>query len=466
MNKTKELLSNSIYFFIGNIGAKFFVFLLVPLYTSYLSKAEYGNADLVTNAINLIVPIFTIAVYEGVFRFVISGDAYKEVLHIGVVNITLSAVIVIIVGALVYLIFGNILEVLFIVIVQIILMGYRYLFSYYAKARGNNKLYVTDSVLYAMVLFGLSYLFICVLGMGIRGYFLAFIGATLFSVVMLIVGIKQDIIKIKYNKSLAKNICLYSLPIMINTIAQWVANFSDRVMLRVFVSDEATGIYAAASKIPAILTVVFSVFLQAWTISSIKDYEGEKDEGFYKKTFETYTFVCALIVAVSISFSNIVMKVYVGEEFQDSTCYVPLLIVNSVIVSYIGFFGAIYSAAKKSKSVALTTIYAAVLNVVLNILLIPRLDILGAIIATIVSHFIFWVYRIYDTRKWFAFSFNGVKVIIELGLVLIQSIIIMLCNDVTTLIFVNIAIVVCILVINRKCIGSIIDKIRKLCKRK
>ena len=67
--KSKKLLSNTLLFFIGNLGSKFIQFFMVPLYTYTLTTAEYGTTDLVFTTVNFLIPIFSIQISDGLLRF-------------------------------------------------------------------------------------------------------------------------------------------------------------------------------------------------------------------------------------------------------------------------------------------------------------------------------------------------------------------------------------------------------------
>ena len=72
MNKNyKELLKNSAIFTIGSFSSKVLIFLLVPFYTSFLSTEEYGYYDLVYITIQLLFPIFSFGISEGMVRFLL-----------------------------------------------------------------------------------------------------------------------------------------------------------------------------------------------------------------------------------------------------------------------------------------------------------------------------------------------------------------------------------------------------------
>lgn len=78
MNQYKKLFNDSIVFAIGSFGSKLITFFLVGFYTYYLSKSEYGTADLLINSVNLLLPVVSLSVSEGVLRFVLDSKNTLE----------------------------------------------------------------------------------------------------------------------------------------------------------------------------------------------------------------------------------------------------------------------------------------------------------------------------------------------------------------------------------------------------
>ena len=85
MNRYQTLAANTALISIGTFGSKLLVFLMVRFYTGYLTPAEYGTADLITQTANLLIPIASLDVAEGVFRFAADRREQRaEVFTIGV----------------------------------------------------------------------------------------------------------------------------------------------------------------------------------------------------------------------------------------------------------------------------------------------------------------------------------------------------------------------------------------------
>ena len=75
MNRNKYLLKNTLLIFLGNIGSKLIIFLLIPLYTAVLTTEQYGIIDLIFNIMMIALPIITLNMYESMLRFPLDQGA-------------------------------------------------------------------------------------------------------------------------------------------------------------------------------------------------------------------------------------------------------------------------------------------------------------------------------------------------------------------------------------------------------
>ena len=78
MNQKKQLLVNTIIIAIGKLSTQVVSFLLLPLYTSKLSPAEYGTYDFLVTLSTFLLPIITLLMEESMFRFLIDADDLKS----------------------------------------------------------------------------------------------------------------------------------------------------------------------------------------------------------------------------------------------------------------------------------------------------------------------------------------------------------------------------------------------------
>ena len=95
-NKYSYLSKNILLFSISSFGQKILAFLLVPLYTSVLSTADYGTVDLITTTVSILVPVFTINISEGVLRFTLKDKDNKDYFSYGI-YMTIKAALILLV---------------------------------------------------------------------------------------------------------------------------------------------------------------------------------------------------------------------------------------------------------------------------------------------------------------------------------------------------------------------------------
>ena len=68
-NKYTRLMVNTVIFGIGQFSSKILVFIMLPIYTGYLTTAEYGTVDLIQQSANVLWPVITVGITNGIIRF-------------------------------------------------------------------------------------------------------------------------------------------------------------------------------------------------------------------------------------------------------------------------------------------------------------------------------------------------------------------------------------------------------------
>ena len=400
-SRYKTLLKDTLIFGLGNLGTKLILFLMVPLYTNYMSDAEYGIADLVFTIAQLMAPFLSVVIFDAIIRFGLSERERKEdIILVGVTVWGIAAVLGLALTPLVglYKALADWKWYLYIYVISNIAdsIGYCYL-----KAKGKNKIYALLSVIQTALMASLNVFFLVYRSMGIRGYLLAYILSEIVIDVCLIItaDIINDLKKARFDRDLFKRMILFSSPLILNNVSWWVIQSSDKVMVEAMISAAALGIYTAAAKIPALINVMVSIFQQAWGISAVKEYESSNDKEYYS-TVLRYLFLfisgaCIFFVAIM----KVFMTHYVGKDFIDAWHYVPLLLVSAVFAGIAGYFGSMYSALKKSVNNMLSTATAALVNIIFNFLLIPSMGIWGAVIGTLVAYITIAFFRLFDVKR-------------------------------------------------------------------
>lgn len=424
LGKYGGLVKNTLIFGVGLIGAKFVQFILLPYFTNVLTTAEYGMIDLVVTFVGLIVPLVTLELSDSVLRFGLSNKTDKKELvkNSGIILI-ISSIITVIFSPLLFF-YESVSKYRWYIVLLIITQAFRTNEALFVKAINKITVYSLDSVLTAAIIASFDVLFISKLDMSVHGYFLAEIIGNFCSIIFLMfAGKVRRYISFRgiVNWKLLKQMLKYSIPLMFNALSWWITTFSDRMILDMFFSTNEVGIYSVSTKIPAIVTTLLSVFTQAWIISAVREYESEKDKSFFENVYVVYATLLFSFVSILLPAIKTVMRIYVGEDFFEAWYYVPILLIGAVFLGISNYYGAIYASARANLLEIKSTIICAVSNILLNFLLIPQWNILGAVLATAASYGIVVIVRMIDIKKIISIK-NPVKNIVFMAVLLVIEI--------------------------------------------
>lgn len=421
MNQYKKLLNNSFIFAIGNLGSKLITFFLLPLYTMKLSKSEFGITDLAQTTIQLILPIITLSIYDAVLRFCMDKEEDNTAILSEGFLITLFSSIVMLLSCLILNYFFYI-PYLFYICLLTIVQSFQTLFSQYIKAIGQVKEFAINGIILSFFTALFSIIFLYFFDFKIVGFFSALVISNIFSCIYLVVkgSIFFDIRIKKNRKSNLKKMLSFSVPLIPNSIAWWLTNAVNRYFILYFLGTIANGIFAVANKIPMLLSVLNSIFFQAWQMSAIEEYNSKNVKFFYSRTFSIYS----QFLFVSTSLILIILKpliaLMVESSYYEAWKYVPLLLLTVLYSSFSGFFGQNYIAAKNTFGIFTTTVVGSLINISGNLLLTAHLGLYGVGLSSAISFFILWIIRIISTKKFVSVDINLKNIVLNHIILFIQ----------------------------------------------
>lgn len=304
--------------------------------------------------------------------------------------------------------------------------SFRQLAAQYTRAAISIKIFVSDGILAVLTQFLCNLLFMMHFNMGIKGYILSFVVSDAASIIFLfITGKIYKSIRIKFiDKTLIKEMSKYSLPLIPTYLLWWITSSSDRIFIIKMINDEANGIYAASCKLPTLLMFLTTIFYQAWQTSSVEEKDNEELGLFYKNVYETYSSLIFIAAAFLITFAKPITALLLSDEkYSGAERYTVILIISMVFQCFCQFLSSIYSVKKKSKNSCFTAFASAFVNIILNIILIPRFGVYGAAVATALAYFICYLIRIIDTRHYIYFQINITHNVLNIALLVIMCII-------------------------------------------
>ncbi|WP_233278923.1 lipopolysaccharide biosynthesis protein [Floricoccus tropicus] len=399
MNTYKKLVGNSLIFAIGNLGSKFITFIMLPLYTYKLSTSEYGTTDVIQTTVMLLLPIVSLSIYDAVLRFAMDekeekSDIFSSGILVSIIGVFISLIVTLVMFSL------NIpFSIFFFMLLTV--QSFQNLTSQFCKAIGKVKLFAVNGIVLSFATALTNVLFLIVFEFGVFGYLWSIVASNLLSIIfMVVVGRLYKYVDFrKINRDTIFRMLKFSVPLVPNSIAWWTSNTISRYFILYFLGASVNGLFAVANKIPTLLSVVNSIFFQAWQMTAIEEFESEDKDEIYSNTFNVYCQVLFLGSAVILAMIQPLMSVLVSPKFYLAWEYVPFLLTTVIYSSLSGFLGQNYVAAKKTVGVLVTTIFGAVVNILGNFILVPTMGAIGAGISSTIAFFVIWLVRMKDNKK-------------------------------------------------------------------
>lgn len=416
MNRQRELARNTIILTVGKVCTQFVSFLLLPLYTALLLPSEYGIVDVLTSYIALLTPLFNWQFENGLFRFLID---YRQ--NIENQKRLISTVLITNIGqcgifCVLYVIAQNFITsefkifLLIDVIVNIILNSLLQL----PRGLGKNFVYSAGSFISAVTMVILNVVFIAGFRMGAYGMFIATILGKIVACVYLFFAVRLwTLFSLKsYNYAMLKDLAKYSLPLVPNQLSWWVVGTSDRTIISQFLSVASNGIYSVANKFSTVYVTFYNIFNLSWT-ESVSIHIGDKDsDEFLTDTINTMFNLFAAVDFGIICFMPFVFNIMINEQYADAYYQIPILMIAVLFQVVVGLYSVIYVALKKSGEIAKTSMFAALINISVDLILIKIIGLYAASISTLIAYAAMALYRYFDVRKYVCVKLKNKTVIL------------------------------------------------------
>lgn len=463
MDKYKKLASNTIIFAIGTFSSKILSFLLMPFVTRMMTTGDYGIADLIQQTVNVLIPIVMLQVNSAALRF--SLDKAKDKADVFTVGVRTT-----IIGFIVFLFFAypislirindfRLGDYIILIYVFVLISGFRQLCQQFVRGSGYVKLYAVDGIIATATTLLFTFIFLSPLKMGVTGYILAIITSDACSVIFYTVTAKlyKYIRPHLMEKGITGQMLKYCVPLIPTVILWWIINVSDRYMITYFVNSSANGLYTAASKIPNFVILFSQIFIDAWQLSAVDEYDSEGRARFFSKVFRVYSGGVFAVASALILFCQLFTKILVAPSYYESWQYVPILIIATTYSCIVNFLASVYMAEKKSLMALLTASSGAITNIVLNLVLIPKIGANGAAIATVCAFLMVFITRGANTRKYIKIDFKLPLMIFETAVLITQSALMLIMKSGAVLYGIEAVLLIVMLLVNIKPIKELVQ---------
>ena len=415
--------------FVGTIISMLFGFFNKAIIARYFATAEYGVFNLALTVFSIALVIATLGFGSSLPREV---AIYKEKKPSHLWELVSTAIII--------LIFNGVLLALLLIIgasnvAQVFhdnrleeplrVIAFALPFSaltagIVAISRGFGR--VREKVYFQNIFYPMAFFVFILIGtllkFGFSYIFFAYAVAQILTLTFLlfdVMRIRLIKFKITFIPSLGKELVIFSLPLMLTGILAFIMTRTDTLMLGYYLNSEIVGIYNAAAPLASMLPIFLNStgFLYMPIASQLYAQGKLREMGRVYQILTKWVFLLTLpAFAVMFLFPEAVINFFFGAKYLGASKALQILALGFMFHTFLGLNGLSLIVIGEPKLNLIGNSFAAILNIIFNVVLIPLYGLEGAAIATAVSYFVanvfrsFWLYR---KAKIHPFSWNYVK---------------------------------------------------------
>lgn len=400
--RTQRLKKNTFLVFMGSAGSRLISFIMLPLYTRWLSVDEYGLTDILTVYVTFLFSFITCCISESIFIFPKNQEYEKQKSFyssaLGFLFVMMLVTAFLFLGIRIfsseYSISNSFVDNIWLIYFMLLTEIAMKVSQQFTRSIDKMLVYSITGIISAVST--AFFAFMLIPKYGVVGYVWSIILAHMVAAIYSFVCSKSyKYICFKSIKKKSLSLLLkYSVPLIPNSVMWWIVHAINRPIMEMSLGLHDIGIYAVANKFPSIITMIFSIFTTSWQISVLEEFGKEGYASFYNKVLRILYLLLICLLLILTLFSKLFINLFVDEKYYEAWKYIPLLSLAAVLSSISGITGSHFSATKESKYYFYSSIWGALAAIILNILLIPIWGLYGVCIAVIVSFCVMAISRI------------------------------------------------------------------------
>lgn len=389
-------------------------FILLPVYTFYISTEDYGIINSMQVLSAIIVLFFTCALDRGVLRMYYDFDSsLSKKMYLGTISI--SIFIISTVFLLLFFLFSDKLNLIYISIDFYPFYSYTLISCYlevfslipliYLQIHNKPLIYISLNLFKFIIGVSLTLYFIIFLNAGALGMIKALFFSNLIVLpIYLYYAIKSFSFKLDFKMLL--DTFKFTLPILPTLLAAWVLNISDRIFVEKYFNMIDVGIYSLGSKISGSVLILFGAFSIAYSpyfFEKAKKQPNNKDLFLFNKQ------ICVFFLFLTFSLfilSKEIIKIFFKADYYESVNVIQILSLHTILSVFLGILNLMYYQSKATLPLLYIFILGSVVNIVLNFILIPELSFIGASYATVLSFLAMFLIQLKFAKNYYYIPFD------------------------------------------------------------
>ena len=409
-SQLRRLGRHSAIYGIGGLVSRVIAVLLLPVYTRYLTPSDYGQIETLLALTTVMGLLLRAGITSAFFRFYfdVDDDAGRRRVLRTSFWFTMSAgtlgllLLLALAGPLSSVLFGSDDAADLVRASGVALwatVNYEQLTALF-RVEERSTAFVTASLANVFLTIGLTLWLVVVLEKGPLGVIVGNFSGTLI-VYLVLLGYRREQLGLELDRGLLREMNRFGLPLVPTALFLWVTNFSDRFFLVKLADVAEAGLYSVGVRVASAMVLLLTAFRMAWPAFaySIRDEHEARQTYAYVLTY--LTVITAWVALALTLLAPWLVELLATDAFAESADVVGPLAFSTVAYAAYIVVAIGVGRARRTQFNWVVTGAAAVVNVALNLALIPPYGMIGAAIATLAAYatmavgMAWWSQRIY-----------------------------------------------------------------------
>lgn len=390
MSQAKKMVHHASLYAVGNISRQLVGFVMLPVYTQFLSPADYGAIGLITfmlaiaegllgMRLGMAVPKYYYETSDAVYRRKVLSSA---LIITGIASTIVTAALYLSAGPLSELLFADrgysdALGVFALVFILQAMEAYGLL---YLRIQERPGLFLAINLIKLALQLSLNIIFVVVLEMGVMGIALSLVISTFIIALGLSVYLIRSV-GFNFDREIGTKLIRFAWPLWLAGIAGLYTNAADHYFIRIFDSLEGVGLYSLAGKVAMVLMLLlWTPFSQYWITERFNIHHRGEGPVMFPAVFEAI-FGVMLIMTLGLSlFGAPLIRIMADPSYHGAVAAIPWLCLTKLMYSATLYFRFNFLVTENTRWISRASYFSAALSTLFYIALIPRFGFTGAAI--------------------------------------------------------------------------------------
>ena len=391
---------------LASVISKIAAVLLMPVYTSILTREEYGAMAMMVSMKGIIDIVSNLNIHSGIARDYYEKDINRKVListgfwSILILSVTIMSMMLLtrnfwketVLGLQGY-------ETSFILLLMTIpagsLVSY---FSILTRFKKKPVLFSIGMIINLVIQLSIAIYTIVVLRIGISGFFLATLVADIFSIIYFSL-LNKEYISFSFNKTYLKRALIFSVPLLPAILAGWVDTSLGQIIVGKYVSLTDLGVYSVALQLASVFTLISTALNNVWSPFL---YENYRMQGFQKEVerlFLTFIFILSVVSCGISLLSREIILLLSNPDYLNAAIYLTLLCIPMSVYLLFPMASSGISISRDTKYTSIAYVSGSIFNIALLVVLLPSIQILALPVSLGVSRIVSYLIMSVITKR-------------------------------------------------------------------